>query len=54
MLNFDGDVYGEQLHVEFVERLRGDMRLDSLHALVQQMHYDRTAAIQILQAKYND
>ena len=54
ILNFEGDIYGSDLRVDFVERLRGDMRLNSLDELKQQMHYDREAAIVILAEKYND
>jgi riboflavin kinase/FMN adenylyltransferase len=40
VLNFDGDLYGDGLGVEFVRRLRGMERFDSVDALVAQMHDD--------------
>jgi riboflavin kinase / FMN adenylyltransferase len=40
LLDFDGDVYGEQLCLEFVARLRGERRFDTADALVDQMHRD--------------
>jgi riboflavin kinase / FMN adenylyltransferase len=40
ILDFDEDLYGQGLGVEFVERLRGMVRYDSIEALVEQMHRD--------------
>jgi riboflavin kinase/FMN adenylyltransferase len=40
LLDFDDDLYGQQLCLEFVERLRGERRFDTAEALVEQMHRD--------------
>jgi riboflavin kinase/FMN adenylyltransferase len=40
LLDFDGDLYGRTLTIEFLERLRGERRFDSTEALVEQMHRD--------------
>jgi riboflavin kinase / FMN adenylyltransferase len=40
VLDFDGDLYGTTLRLEFVARLRGERRFDSIDALVEQMHDD--------------
>jgi riboflavin kinase/FMN adenylyltransferase len=40
LLDFDGDLYGSQLQLEFLDRLRGEKRFDSAEALVEQMHLD--------------
>ena len=40
ILDFSGDLYGDALGVEFVQRLRGMERYDSVDALVAQMHRD--------------
>ncbi|MDT4892287.1 MAG: riboflavin kinase / adenylyltransferase [Pseudonocardiales bacterium] len=40
VLDFEGDLYGDVLGVEFVERLRGMEKFDSVEALVAQMHRD--------------
>ena len=40
LLDFDGDLYGQRLTVEFVERLRGEQRFESVDELVAQMHRD--------------
>jgi riboflavin kinase / FMN adenylyltransferase len=40
LLDRDEDLYGRTLTLEFVERLRGELRFDSVDALVAQMHDD--------------
>ena len=40
VLDFDGDLYGDGLGVEFVHRLRGMERFDGVDALVAQMRDD--------------
>ncbi|MBK6518268.1 MAG: riboflavin biosynthesis protein RibF [Polyangiaceae bacterium] len=40
LLDLDLDLYGAELRVHVLERLRGEERFDSLEALVQQMHDD--------------
>jgi riboflavin kinase / FMN adenylyltransferase len=40
ILDFDGDLYGSRLSIEFLERLRGERRFDTPEALVEQMHRD--------------
>ncbi len=40
VLDFSGDLYGQQLHVDFLDRLRGERRFDSVEALVAQMALD--------------
>lgn len=44
VVDFDGDLYGRELTVEFLRRLRGEERFDSAEALVDQMHRDVAAA----------
>jgi riboflavin kinase / FMN adenylyltransferase len=47
LLDFDGDLYGQELKVAFVERLRGEQKFDSVDALKEQMaaDVDRTRAL---------
>lgn len=47
VLDFDGDLYGEHVGVEFVERLRGMVRFDTAEDLVAEMDNDvrRTRAL---------
>ena len=40
LLNFEGDLYGQTLCLEFLARLRGERRFDTPEALVEQMHRD--------------
>ena len=40
VLDFAGDLYGEAVRVRFVERLRGEVRFESVDALVAQMGRD--------------
>lgn len=40
ILDFEGDLYGQQIEVHFAHRLRGTERYDSLDALLVQMHAD--------------
>ena len=40
LLDFEGDLYGEQARVEFVSHLRDELRFDSVDALVEQMRAD--------------
>lgn len=50
LLDFDGDLYGEHAKVRFTDRLRGDIRFDSVDALIEQMGRDRDAARRVLGA----
>jgi riboflavin kinase/FMN adenylyltransferase len=40
LIDFTGDLYGEEAKVEFVTRIRGQVRFDSVDALIAQMHAD--------------
>jgi riboflavin kinase/FMN adenylyltransferase len=40
LLDWGGDLYGEQLTIEFLARLRGERRFGSVDALIAQMHRD--------------
>ncbi len=40
LLDFEGDLYGHTLRLDFLARLRGERRFDSAEALVEQMHRD--------------
>jgi riboflavin kinase/FMN adenylyltransferase len=40
LLDFSADVYGREIRLDFLERLRGERRFDDVDALVKQMHGD--------------
>ena len=44
LFDFDGDLYGQYLSVDFVRRLRDERKFASLDALVEQMHVDARQA----------
>ena len=46
--DFDEDIYGKRLDVQFVAKLRDESNFDSLEALVEQMKKDERAAREIL------
>ena len=48
ILDFDEDIYGVDLRVEFVQRLRGERKFDGIEALVEQISKDRDAARTLL------
>ncbi|MBX5440886.1 MAG: bifunctional riboflavin kinase/FAD synthetase [Solirubrobacteraceae bacterium] len=45
LIDWTGDLYGRELRVDFLKRLRGELRFDSVEALVEQMHLDVDAAL---------
>ena len=50
VFDYDGDLYGRYLDVDFVRRLRDERRFESLDALVEQMHRDAAEARELLRA----
>jgi riboflavin kinase / FMN adenylyltransferase len=44
LFDFDADIYGRYVHVDFLRKLRPERRFDSLEALVAQIRKDATAA----------
>lgn len=50
LFGFDGDLYGRQLRIEFVERIRDERRFEGIEALVEQLSSDRARCMRILEA----
>jgi len=50
LLDWDGDLYGRTLAIDFLKRLRGERRFDSVEELIAQMHRDVEAARAVYQA----
>jgi riboflavin kinase / FMN adenylyltransferase len=44
LIGFEGDLYGKQLRIAFLERMRGEKRFESVDALVEQMQRDLVEA----------
>ncbi len=44
LFDFDSDIYGEYIHVDFIEHLRDEEKFDSVDALVAQMQIDEQNA----------
>jgi riboflavin kinase/FMN adenylyltransferase len=52
LFDFDGDLYGRRIEVEFVARLRDEEKFDDLPALVAQMDRDASQARGLLQQHF--
>ncbi len=50
IFDFDEDIYGKYIHVDFVARLRSELKFDEVKDLVEQMHRDAASARAILAA----
>ena len=48
ILDFSGDLYGQDVELEFIQRLRGEVKFDGVDPLIQQMHRDVSEAREIL------
>ena len=48
LIDWSGDLYGARIRVEFLRRLRGERRFESVDALVEQMGRDVDAAREIV------
>jgi riboflavin kinase/FMN adenylyltransferase len=49
LLDYDGDLYGQQLKLEFIERLRDELRFISRNELVEQIRLDIDQARSIIE-----
>ena len=48
LFGFDGDLYGREIEVEFVQKLREEVKFDSVDLMLQQIHEDAARARQVL------
>lgn len=51
LLHYDGNLYGQQLSVAFIQRLRDEQRFDSMEALQRQLQRDAQQAEALLTRK---
>jgi riboflavin kinase / FMN adenylyltransferase len=49
ILDFEGDLYGRELRLDFLARLRGERRFESAEALIEQMHSDVASTREIVE-----
>lgn len=50
LLDFSGDIYGENVEIEFVKRLRAMERFDTVEALIEQIKKDVEEVRSVLRA----
>lgn len=48
IFDFNTEIYGQQIQINFVERLRNEQTFTGIDALVEQLEKDRKAALQVL------
>jgi riboflavin kinase / FMN adenylyltransferase len=48
LIDFDGDLYGRELRLDFLARLRGERRFATREALIEQMHADAARTREIV------
>ncbi|MGD8703175.1 MAG: riboflavin kinase, partial [Desulfosarcina sp.] len=54
ILDFNKDIYGEKIMVNFVQRLRDEIKFSAIDELVAQIDKDITQAKQILAPHFKD
>jgi riboflavin kinase/FMN adenylyltransferase len=47
ILDFSDDIYGKDIDIHFLKRLRDELRFESAEALIQQMHKDKETSRQL-------
>ena len=50
IFDFDKELYGEYIHVDFIARLRSEEKFSDVKDLIEQMHRDSARAKEILAA----
>jgi riboflavin kinase / FMN adenylyltransferase len=51
IMDFDENLYGKKIQIEFVEKIRDEMKFDSIDNLKAQINKDITEAVEILRAR---
>lgn len=51
IFDFNQDIYGKELKVEFIEYLRGDVKFTTIEALKDQLTEDKQAALNVFEAR---
>ena len=53
ILNFDRDIYGKELRVDFIKRLRDEKRFESKEELIFQIEEDKKKALELINVLVN-
>lgn len=48
IFDFSEEIYGQNIHLQLIEKIRGDAKFDSLEALSRQLAQDKIRALQVL------
>jgi riboflavin kinase / FMN adenylyltransferase len=51
LFDFDNDIYGQSVRVEFLEWIRPDMKFGNLEELIAALHQDRTASMDLIKKR---
>ncbi|MFK7771451.1 MAG: bifunctional riboflavin kinase/FAD synthetase [Saprospiraceae bacterium] len=54
IFDFQKDIYGEKLTIEFIEHIRGDEKFENLDGLKDQLGKDKIASLAIFEKRKND
>lgn len=52
IFDFDRDIYGQEVRVEFLEWIRPDRKFASLDELITALHHDRDTSLALIQQRY--
>ena len=51
LLDFDRDIYGQQVKLEFVSRIRDELKFNSVETLIEKIHEDVEKTRELLAGK---
>lgn len=51
IINFSEDIYHQQIRIEFMDRIRGEQKFESINALISQLNQDKETVIRILSSR---
>jgi len=53
LLNFDRDIYGKRMNIQFLNRLRDEKKFGSMDELIHQIEDDKKRAIELINILVN-